>query len=156
LARRIVRHSVINRVLPKHVDSRLAVLRDPKLAPMSGAELDELAGRITDPNFRIVVEGEKIHLFNRDGHWSGDDPFVLFREAISAGSSVDPQHAFYLGYELSKAVTARTLGKQYTQDEGLSWGYLTVPERRHHGRATPGEPPAAAAESSPPRGDTRR
>jgi hypothetical protein len=41
----------------------------------------------------------------------------------------DPSHAFYLGYELAKATTALTLGKQYTQDEALDWGFLTRPEQ---------------------------
>ena len=42
-------------------------------------------------------------------------------------------HAFYLGYEFAKAVTALTLGKNYTQDQALRWGFLTVPETSHRG-----------------------
>jgi hypothetical protein len=45
---------------------------------------------------------------------------------------IDPSHAFYLGYELAKAVTALTLGKNYVQDQGLRWGFLTVPEKSAH------------------------
>ena len=41
---------------------------------------------------------------------------------------MDPNHAFYLGYEMAKAVTALTLGKDYRQDQALDWGYLTKPE----------------------------
>ena len=44
---------------------------------------------------------------------------------------VDTSHAFYLGYELAKAMTALTLAKQYEQDEALTWGYLTVAEEHH-------------------------
>ena len=43
----------------------------------------------------------------------------------------DPSHAFYLGYEMAKAVTALTLKKNYVQDEALSWGFLTRPEESH-------------------------
>ena len=46
---------------------------------------------------------------------------------------VGPAHAFYLGYELAKAVTALTLGKNYLQDQALRWGFLTAAEQEHHG-----------------------
>ena len=42
--------------------------------------------------------------------------------------NLDAAHAFYLGYEMCKAATAITLGKQYQQDEALDWGFLTRPE----------------------------
>ena len=50
----------------------------------------------------------------------------------SAPTNVDPSHAFYLGYEMCKAMTAMQLGKQYTQDEALDWGFLTQPETDRH------------------------
>jgi dihydropteroate synthase len=137
LARRLVHHSLSQGVLPKHVDSRLAMLRDPKVVEMSAEEIAELANRITDPNYRVFVQGGAIHLLNRDGHWSGNDPFDLIRQAAAAGKALDPQHAFYLGYELCKAATALALGKQYTQDQALSWGFLTVPEVSHKNRPEP-------------------
>jgi hypothetical protein len=43
----------------------------------------------------------------------------------------DPAHAFYLGYELMKARTSLTLGKNYRQDQALDWGFLTEPEVSH-------------------------
>jgi hypothetical protein len=43
----------------------------------------------------------------------------------------DAAHAFYLGYELMKAKTALTLGKDYRQDQALNWGHLTAPEVSH-------------------------
>ena len=66
------------------------------------------------------------------------------RESIAmvvkkVGGEIDPSHAFYLGYELAKAVTALTLGKNYVQDQALRWGFLTVPEPRH--RTSDIEPP---------------
>ena len=52
--------------------------------------------------------------------------------AVSAQPSpIDPAHAFYLGYELAKAVTALTLGKNYVQDQALRWGFLTKEEESH-------------------------
>jgi hypothetical protein len=47
---------------------------------------------------------------------------------MNAREPIDPSHAFYLGYEMAKAVTALTLGKNYVQDQPLRWGFLTVPE----------------------------
>jgi hypothetical protein len=102
---------------------------------MTDEELTQLAERITDPNYRIFLQSGMIHLLNRDGHWSGKDPFELIRQAAAAaGKGIDSLHAFYLGYEMSKAATALALGKQYTQDQALSWGYLTVPEIAHRDR----------------------
>jgi len=134
LARRLVHHSIGQSVLPKHVEAGLVMLRDTRVRSFTGEEIDRLASQITDPNFRILIEGDTIHLLNRDGHWCGADPFELFDRVVRESGAVDPQHAFYLGYELAKAVTALTLGKQYTQDQPLSWGYLTVPEPSAHER----------------------
>jgi dihydropteroate synthase len=131
LARRLVCYSLTHGLLPKHLDSRLSMLRDPKVVEMTDEEIAQLARRITDPNYRIFVQGGTIHLLNRDGHWQGSDPFDLMRQASAAGKGIDPLHAFYLGYEMCKAATALALGKQYTQDQALSWGFLTVPEISH-------------------------
>jgi hypothetical protein len=49
--------------------------------------------------------------------------------------------AVYLGYEMAKAVTALTLGKDYRQDQALNWGHLTQPEIGHG-------PSRAAAEAA--------
>ena len=127
LARRLVRHAVAGRTLPKHVDDSLVVLRDPKAPPADAANAERIAASVTDPNYRILVEGGQIHVINRDGHWRGRDAYELF-DAFSARADLSAQHAFYLGYELAKAITALTLNKRYTQDEALRWGHLTVPE----------------------------
>ncbi len=37
-------------------------------------------------------------------------------------------------YELAKAVTALTLGKNYVQDQALRWGFLTAEEISHRDR----------------------
>jgi hypothetical protein len=59
-----------------------------------------------------------------------EDPFKLFA-AMQQQTEIDAAHAFYLGYELAKAVTALTLGKNYVQDQALTWGFLTRPEKSH-------------------------
>ncbi len=135
LARRLARHSAYNRVLPKHVDSRLIMLRDPKKRELGDEELQQLACGIKDPNFRIFAERGELHVINRDGYRHGTDPFELCAQL----GPLDPAHAFYLGYEMAKAVTALTLGKTYRQDEPLAWGFLTRPENsaRHRKDAPP-------------------
>ena len=128
LARRLVRHSLTNQVLPKHLGSQLVLLRDTRLHELGGQGLHQLSVRLTDPNFRIFAERGEIHLMNRDGYWHGADPYEVFDRMVSAVGVLTPEHAFYLGMELCKARTALTLGKQYTQDEALRWGFLTVEE----------------------------
>jgi dihydropteroate synthase-like protein len=139
LARRLAHYSLANGVLPKHLDPQLVMLRDPRIYQLGEEELQSLAAQLRDPNFRIFVERGEIHVMNRDGYWRGTDPYLLFEGMIDGGTPIDPKHAFYLGYELSKAVTALTVGKQFTQDEALQWGFLTIPEtsakerRKAHG-----------------------
>lgn len=137
LARRLVRYSVENRVLPKHLGAQLVLLRDPKLRALGEENLRRMAAQLTDPNFRVFAEGGEVHLMNRDGYWHGSDPYEVFDQMRAAVGTLTPEHAFYLGMELSKARTALTLGKQYIQDETLRWGFLTVDEisalqRRKH------------------------
>lgn len=130
LARRLVHFAVENSVLPKRVDEQLVILRDPKLFPQGDETLQQLADAIRDPNFRIFAEDDKLHLMTRDLYLKHTDPFALFDAAMQCESTkIDASHAFYLGYELCKAVTALTLGKQYRQDQALDWGFLTRPER---------------------------
>lgn len=126
LARRLTRHSVENRALPKHVDSKLVALRDSKLLEQGDAVLGKLADQITDPNYRIFAERGELHVMNRDGYWRGTDPFELFRRVRSNSEKpLSEGHTFYLGYEVCKAATALRLGKQYVQDEELNWGFLS-------------------------------
>ena len=128
LARRLVRHSISHRVLPKHLGGQLVLLRDPRLHELGEQGLKQLADRLTDPNFRVFAERQEIHLMNRDGYWHGSDPYEVFDRMIAAVGPLNSEHAFYLGMELCKARTALTLGKQYTQDQALRWGFLTVEE----------------------------
>ncbi|HEV3203151.1 MAG TPA: DUF6513 domain-containing protein [Gemmataceae bacterium] len=133
LARRLVYYACKNRVLPKHLAPELVLLRDPKLREFGENNLQELAKRISDPNFRIFAERGLLHVLNRSMFLQGTDPFTLFSQMLEK-EGLDPGHAFYLGYEMAKAVTALTLGKNYVQDQALQWGFLTLPEESHRGK----------------------
>ncbi len=130
LARRLVHHACKERVPPKRLEPDLILLRDPKLHAHGEATLDELASRITDRNYRIFAESGQLHVLNALAHLRGDDPFELF-ERMQQQQPLDASHAFYLGYEMAKAMTVLTLGKDYVQDQALRWGFLTRPEVSH-------------------------
>jgi dihydropteroate synthase-like protein len=125
LARRLVYHAVHNKVLPKHLEPDLVLLRDPRLMEYGEATLADLAQRVTDRNFRLFAERGLLHLINGSMSLQGADPFALF-DQVQQREPIDPAHAFYLGYEMAKAVTALTLGKNYVQDQPLRWGFLTT------------------------------
>ncbi|RUL84314.1 DUF6513 domain-containing protein [Tautonia sociabilis] len=135
LARRLSYHAVTHRTLPKHLEPGLVVLRDPTVPAFGRSNLEELQRRVRDPNWRIFAEDGMIYALNHAHFLADADPFALFdRMGVD-----DPEHAFYLGYELAKARTALTLGKHYRQDQALDWGHLTQPEvsaveRRHRER----------------------
>jgi dihydropteroate synthase len=130
LARRLAYHAVKLHVLPKHLEPRLVMLRDPEVARFGPENLAELARRIKDPNWRIFAEDGKIYAMNNTHFLCETDPFILFERM----GVTEPTHAFYLGHELMKAQTALTLGKTYRQDQALEWGFLTVPEVSHRDR----------------------
>jgi dihydropteroate synthase-like protein len=132
LARRLVYHACQGKVLPKHVEPNLVMLRDPRLHAQGEQTLRELAARITDPNFRIFAERGRIHAMNGMMYLQDEEPFALFA-AMQQKAEIDPSHAFYLGYEMAKAATALTLGKNYVQDQALRWGFLTKEEKSHRG-----------------------
>jgi len=133
-SRRLVKYAIDHKTPPKRLSHELVMLRDPRVQELGPETLARLATQLKDPNFRIFVERGEIHIMNRDGYWHGTDPFELLDTLLEAGSQLDSQHAFYLGYELSKAVTALTLRKQYKQDQALRWGMLTIPEISAHER----------------------
>jgi dihydropteroate synthase len=130
LARRLMHHAVTRKVLPKHIEPRLVMLRDPKVARYGYENLADLAVRIKDPNWRIFAEDGKLYAMNNAHFLCETDPFLLFERM----DVTDPAHAFYLGYELMKARTALTLSKTYRQDQALDWGLLTEPEVSHRDR----------------------
>jgi hypothetical protein len=150
LARRLAWHAVTHHTLPKHVEPGLVTLRGSAPQAHGQETLDGMAAAIRDPNFRIFAERGAVHLVGAGLHLQSADPFALFDELGRAGrDDVDPGHAFYLGYEMAKAVTALTLGKDYRQDQALDWGHLTRPEIGHG----PSRAAAEAARRAEPPGD---
>lgn len=123
-ARRIMYWARRENSLPKQIDGGLSALHELKPFPYSFAQIRELAASIRDPNYRIQVSSEGIHLYNRDGLASHDDPFDFYPDL---GVESDGGHAFYLGVELARAQIARQLGKRYVQDQPLRWG-AALPE----------------------------
>lgn len=143
LARRLVYHSIQHRVLPKHLEPRLVMLRDPEVIESTDEDLERLAREIKDSNYRVFVAGDEVHVVSHGLHLQGADPFAVFERLRQSGpdgglpKNLDAAHSFYLGYELCKAATALALNKQYQQDEPLDWGLLTREESRHYLRAKP-------------------
>ncbi len=132
-ARRIAHYAIHEKVPPKRVSDELIRLRDPELFKHDLGQIENLAQNIKDNNYRILAELGQIHLLGSQLHFQGDDPFELFDELADTNpKNLDPSHAFYLGYEMCKAMIALQLGKQYTQDEALNWGHLTVKEKDRH------------------------
>ncbi len=133
IARKLVHYSINEKVPPKHVTEQLISLRDPKLNKFGVDTIEKLAKSIKDNNYRIFAENELLYLLGSGQLFSSPDPFDLFDSLADTNpTNLDASHAFYLGFELSKALTAMTLGKQYTQDEALDWGHLTHPEGNRH------------------------
>jgi dihydropteroate synthase len=96
-------------------------------------QIEQLAKNIKDHNYRIFAEAGEIHLLGNKTHWHDADPFKLFDKlAETHPANLNASHAFYLGYEMCKAMTAIQLGKNYTQDESLNWGHLTIEESNRH------------------------
>ena len=132
-ARKLVHYANRQGVPAKHLDSELVMLRDPKLMEVDPVLLDQLAEQIRDHDLRIFADGHDIHLVGSQIHLHHSDPFAIFDKLESQDwKNLSPGHAFYLGYEMCKAMIANTLGKQYTQDEALNWGMLTQHEQDRH------------------------
>jgi dihydropteroate synthase-like protein len=125
LARRIMYWARQERSLPKQIDSGLTGLHEIRPFPYTFDEIGDLAAEIRDPNYRIQVSDQGVHLFNRDGLHTHLDPFDFYPDLEVSG---DDGHAFYLGVELARAEIAHQLGKRYVQDQPLQWG-AALPKR---------------------------
>jgi len=129
LARRLAHYAVAHRLLPKHLEPRLVMLRDTNVLEHGRETLEQLAAALKDPSYRIFAEGGRLHAVASRVHLEGTDPFDLFEQMVArAAAPIDTDRAFYLGYEMAKAAIALALGKNYRQDEALDWGMLTVRE----------------------------
>jgi hypothetical protein len=117
------------------------MLRDPAILEPSANDLARLSREIKDANYRVFILGGEVHVVSHELHLHDVDPFALFEQLRRSGpggglpKNLDAAHAFYLGYEMCKAATAITLGKQYEQDESLNWGLATRAEKHHYLRA---------------------
>ena len=133
VARQLVHYAINHQVPPKHLTEELVILRDADRMNFGSDQLADLACQIKDNNYRIFAESGKVHLLGSGLHFSDADPFKVFDQlAATKPKNLDNSHAFYLGYEMCKALLALQLDKQYTQDEALNWGFLTRPETDRH------------------------
>ncbi len=123
-SRRIMRAAASQNIPPKGIDDQLMMLHERHPFPYTPEEIAEFAAAIKDPNFRIQVAEDGIHLYNRDGEFVHTDPIAFYPDL---DLDDDPGHLFYLGVELARAQIAWQLGKRYQQDEDLKWGCAVTP-----------------------------
>jgi len=121
LARRIIHAASQNNITPKHINNGLLVNHGHKDYPYSSEELKDMKNNIKDRNYRIYVNDDGIHLFNKSIYKVFSDPYDFY-EFLEVND--DSGHSFYLGVELARAQVAYQLKKEYSQDEELDWGCL--------------------------------
>lgn len=118
-ARRIMHAAARHRALPKGLSGALMTVHDKHPFPDTPAEIAATAAQVRDPNFRVQVAEDGLHVYNRDGIRTGTRAFDLWPQL---GLEDDASHAFYMGVELAHAQIAWQLGKRYVQDQPLDWG----------------------------------
>jgi dihydropteroate synthase-like protein len=118
-ARRIMHAAASQRCLPKGLSGALMTVHAKHPFPDSAEEIATTAAQVHDPNFRVQVSPEGLHVYNRDGLRTGQGAFELWPQL---GLDNDASHAFYMGVELAHAEIAWRLGKRYVQDQPLDWG----------------------------------
>ncbi|MEJ2108487.1 MAG: DUF6513 domain-containing protein [Acidobacteriota bacterium] len=122
IARRLMHYACSNKVLPKHLETRLITVKDPPFETFTEKELRDIQKELRDRNYRIFTDCGYIYLFNSKLFIKGRDVQEIFEQL---NPSPDASQAFYLGRELEKAALALRLGKRYIQEESLRWGYLS-------------------------------
>ncbi|MFE1600336.1 DUF6513 domain-containing protein [Methylobacterium sp. ID0610] len=118
-ARRVMYAARADGALPKGYGRQLLSLHDKRPYTQTPEEIAALAAEVRDPNYRVAVAEDGVHIYNRAIHRIGTDAMAFFPDLDVAS---DGGHAFYLGGELTKAELAWRLGKRYVQDEPLEWG----------------------------------
>jgi dihydropteroate synthase len=126
IARRIMFAAHADHALPKNYSDAMLALHEKRPFTHTPAEIAELAAGVRDPNFRIMLSEDGVHVFNRGGHHCAADPFAFWPLPELED---DAAHSFYMGVELARAQIAWQLGKRYAQDEELRWG-AAVPPRQ--------------------------
>ena len=119
VARRVMHAAARSQSLPKGMTDALMTVHAKHPFPDTPAEIDEIAKGVRDPNFRVQIAADGLHVYNRDGHRQAQDAFALWPQLKLEG---DAAHAFYMGVELGRAEIAWQLGKRYVQDQPLDWG----------------------------------
>lgn len=133
IARQMVWYAVRQGIPVKRISNQLLVARDERAFELDREWLEQLAAGIRDRNYRIFSDDRGLAVAGDGRLWQGRDPFAIFDAMLeSQSAALDPSHAFYLGYEMCKAELAMQLGKQFTQDQSLDWGYLTHHEPDRH------------------------
>ena len=118
-ARRIMHAAAQRQTLPKGLHDALMTVHDKRPYPDTPQDIAATAAQVRDPNFRIQVSAQGLHVYNRDGLRTGHSAFELWPQLQLAH---DASHAFYMGVELAHAELAWQLGKRYVQDQPLDWG----------------------------------
>lgn len=118
-ARRIMHAASRHNTLPKGMSGALMTVHAKHPFPDTKAEIAATAAEVRDPNFRVQVSSEGLHVYNRDGLRQGRGAFELWPQLKLQN---DASHAFYMGVELAHAEIAFKLGKRYVQDQPLDWG----------------------------------
>lgn len=121
IARRLMFCACRNKMPPKRLNDGLITVKDPPFDVFSGDELRAMQAKVRDRNFRIFADRGSIYVFNNRLLIRGTDVQGIFNQL----GVRDAAQAFYLGRELEKARLAIQLGKKYTQEEALRWGYLS-------------------------------
>ena len=121
LARRIIHAASENNITPKHINDGLLINHGHKDYAYTSDELIDMKSNIKDKNYRIYVNDDGIHLFNKTIYKVFSDPYNFY-EFLEVEE--DSGHSFYLGVELARAQIAYQLRKEYSQDEELDWGCL--------------------------------
>jgi dihydropteroate synthase-like protein len=120
-ARRIMRAAARERRLPKGLNDALMTVHAKRPFPDTPEEIAATAALVRDPNFRIQVSAQGLHIYNREGLHHAQGAFELW-PLLKPQLEGDAAHAFYLGVELAQAELAYRLGKRYVQDQALDWG----------------------------------
>lgn len=146
-ARRIMHAASRHRSLPKGMSGALMTLHAKHPFPDTPDEIAATAAQVRDPNFRVQVSEQGLHVYNRDGMRTGSGAFELWPRL---GLENDASHAFYMGVELAHAEIAWRLGKRYVQDQPLDWGCAVEREADDlDGWCAPGTTRTAPKKSTP-------
>ena len=143
VARRMMHAAVTHAVLPKGLTDQLMTVHARRPFPDAPEEIAAIASQVRDPNFRVQVSDEGVHVYNRDGMRLARDPYALWPQ-LNLGD--DAGHAFYMGVETARAQIAWQLGKRYAQDQPLDWGCAAdpLPASAEGATRNPRHGPAAA------------